>query len=280
MLCIGALPFLFSARTYASEESKVEGGETSTESKWLDDYHQHVGLTYSAQAVLQTTYLWRGLYVGAMNMQLDASVGYGGLYFDTWWNIGTADWSFKTFQPEVDLTLGFSRWGLTLSATYIYSFNRPFFDFTNHPDGGNVLELWMRYTVSSKLPLSIYWGTRLAGSDGYLNAVGDTIRAYSTYVELSYTHHFPYDISLYGAVGFTPWKSLYTGYQRGFAVNNVEIRLRKDWSLHERCGLFLQGVFAINPSALAADHSTAEWHPVSPGRQSINANVALGVYLK
>lgn len=280
MLCIGALPFLFNARIYASEASRVESGETSAESKWLDDYHAPVGLTYSAQAVVQTTYLWRGLYVGAMNMQLDASVGYGGLYFDTWWNIGTEDWSFKTFLPEVDLTLGFSRWGFNLSATYIHSFNRPFFDVTNHPDGGNVLELWLRYTVSSKLPLSIYWGTRLTGSDGYLNAVGDTVRAYSSYLELSYTHHFPYDISLYGAVGMTPWKSLYTGFQRGFAVNNVELRLRKDWSLHERCGLFLQGVFAINPSALAADRSTAEWHPTSPQKQSINANIALGVYLK
>ena len=272
-LCVGALPFLFCARAYASEESKGE-------SKWLDDYHQHVGLTYGASAVLQTTYLWRGLYCGGMNTQLDANVGYGGLYFDMWWNIGTTDWAFSHFLPEVDLSLGFNRWGLDVHVLYIHNFNCGFFDFNNYADHGNRLELDLRYTVSSKLPLSFLWATRVSAADGYLNEHGELVRAWSSYAELSYTHHFPYDISLYGAIGITPWRSCYTGYQRGFAVQNIELRLRKDWSLHERCGMMLQGVFSLNPSALAADHSTAEWHPANPYTQSINANIALGFYLK
>ena len=269
---VGVLPFLNIAHAHAEGESGA--------SRWLDDYHQHVGLTYGAQATVNAAYLWRGLYVGGLNLQANANVGYGGLYFDAWCNIGTADWSFTDFQPEVDFTLGFSRWGLNVHVISIHNFNCGFFDFSNRIDqGGNALEVRARYTVSSKLPLSFLWATRVLGTDGY--RIGeDTIRAYSSYAELSYTQALPFGLSLYGAIGITPWRSFYTGYERGFAVNNLEVRLAKDWSLSEHCGLKLQGVLAINPSLLAADRSNAKWHPRAPWDQSVNVNIAAGVYLK
>ena len=74
---IGALPFFNNAS--ASAREKEESQESRVESRWLDDYSQPVGFTYSAQATLNAAYLWRGLYVGAANMQASASVGYGGL---------------------------------------------------------------------------------------------------------------------------------------------------------------------------------------------------------
>lgn len=268
MIFIGALPFLCSAPACAEEN------------RWLDDYHQYVGLTYGAQGTVQAAYLWRGLYAGAFNLQASANVGYGGLYLDMWWNIGTEDWSFTKFQPEVDLSLGFSRWGLDVFVLYVHNFKRGFFDLGYYDSGRNALELDVRYTVSSKLPLSILWATRFTPADSYINVAGDTVRAYSSYLELSYTHHFPYDINLSGAFGITPWRSCYTGYQRGFAVQNLQVRLTKDWSLSEHCGIQLLGTMAINPSALAADRSTAEWHPTSPGNQSINLNIGAKVYLK
>lgn len=279
MLCIGALPFLNNARAYAQEESS-EVSLQKSESKWLDDYHQHIGFTYGADVTLNANYLWRGINAGGLSLQPSANVGYGGLYAKMWWSIGASDWAFTRFQPEFDFIVGFSRWGLDACVVYIHNFNCGFFDFSNYPDRGNVLELDLKYTVSSKLPLSILWATRVSAADGYLNAAGDTIRAYSTYIELSYTHHFPYDISLYGAVGMTPWRSLYTFFEQGFGVTNLDIRLRKDWSLSKRCGLMLQAEFAMNPARLAADHSTAEWHPSHPHLQSVNANIALGIYLK
>ena len=112
-LCVGALPFVFYARAYASEETRVESQESRVEGFW-DEYKQPVGFTYGAQARIQTTYLWRGIYAGGANVQGSANVGYGGLYADMWWNIGVTDWGFKTFQPEVDLTIGFRRWGLDI----------------------------------------------------------------------------------------------------------------------------------------------------------------------
>ena len=212
-------------------------------------------------------------------MQASANVGYGGLYFDMWWNIGVTDWTFRTFEPEVDFRLGFSRWGLDIYALYIHNFQHGLFDLHYYDSGRNSLELGARYTVSSKLPLSFLWATRFTDADSYVQG-GDTIHAFSSYAELSYTHHFPYDLSLSGTVGITPWKSLYTGYQRGFAVCNVGVRLRKDWSVSDHCGLMVQGQLALNPSAIAADKSSVQWHPYNPGNQSVNVNLAFGVYLK
>ena len=277
VLCIGALPIVYNVSAHAGE---AVSHQPSAVSYLWDDYKKPVGLTYSAQAKIQTAYLWRGLYAGSANVQGDVSVGYGGLYADMWWNIGVTDWTFSTFEPEVDLSIGFERWGVNIFLLYIHNFDCRFFDFTNYPDKGNRVELDVRYTLSPKVPLTLVWATRLAGADGYMNDAGDTIRAYSSYAEINYTQALPLGFSLYGAIGITPWRSCYTFYQRHFAVQNVELRLRKDWSVTERCGMMLQGQITINPSALAANKKSVEWHPDYPWEQAVNANVTFGVYLK
>lgn len=239
MVCIGALPFLSDAR--ASE------------------------LTYGAQARVQSSYLWRGLYAGGPNIQASANVGYYGVYADVWWNIGATDIRFSTFEPEVDLTVGFSRWGLNAYLLYIHNFNCGFFDGTNYPDRGNRLEVNVSYTISDKIPLTFLWATRVGASDGYVNAQGEVVRAYSSYAEISYNQPLRNGFSLYGAIGMTPWRSCYTGYQRGAALQNIEVRVRKDWQVGKRTGLMLQGQIAVCPSA-----------PINV----INLNAAFGVYLK
>ena len=99
-------------------------------------------------------------------------------------------------------------------------------------------------------------------------------------MQISYTQALPYDMSLYGAIGMSPWKSCYSGFEGNFIVKNVELMLRKDWSLSEHCGLALFGQLVIDPYALSKDKSTAEWRSYDPGRQSINANTGIRVYLK
>ena len=209
MLCVGALPFIFCAHAYAGEERLRVTGD----GLW-EEYKKPVGLTYNAQARIQTSYLWRGLYCGAANIQASANVGYGGLYLDMWWNIGVTDWTFKTFQPEVDFSLGFSRWGLDVYLLYIYNFECGFFNFDAYPangGAGNRLELNVRYTLSPKIPISFLWASRIAASDHYTvervtdeGLVTDTIRAYSSYAEISYTQKLPDGWSIYGAIGMTP----------------------------------------------------------------------------
>ena len=244
VLCIGALPFSVPAQ--ASEQRTL-----------ADEF------TYNAQARIQTSYLWRGIYAGGANIQASANVGFYGFYVDMWWNIGVTDMAFKTFQPEVDFSLGFERWGLNIYALYIHNFDCGFFDFGNYPNKGNRLELDVRYTISDKIPLSFLWASRLAASDCYLNAAGDTVRAYSSYAEISYTQKLRDGFSIYGAIGVTPWRGCYNA--RGAALQNIEVRVRKDWEIAKRLGLMLQGQMAVNPMA-----------PINV----INLNATLGIYLK
>lgn len=259
---VGALPFLFCASAYAQENAGVKE-ETREKVDLWEDYRKPVGLTYGVQARIQTSYLWRGLYCGGPNIQASANVGYGGLYFDAWWNIGVSDWTFHKFQPELDLTLGFNRWGLNIYALYIHNFDTPFFDFGNSPDRTNRLELNAMYTLSSKIPLTFRWATRIAASDCYINASGEIVRAYSSYAEVSYTQQLRDGWSLYGAIGMTPWKGCYNA--NGAALQNIEVRVRKDWELDHRCGLMVQGQVCVNPTA-----------PVDV----LLTNIAFGVYLR
>jgi hypothetical protein len=271
---VGALPFFNCASAHAQET------EESKSASLLDDYHQKVGFTYGAQAVVQSTYIWRGLCSGAFNIQPSANVGYGGLFVEWWWNIGVEEWTFRTFQPEMDITVGFARWGLNVSMLYVHNFNCGLFDGNNYAGRGNRLQLTGSYTISSKLPLRFLWSTRVAASDGYINKNGETAFAWSSYAEISYTQKLPYDMKLYSAVGISPWRSCYTGYRDGWGVTNIDLRLQKDWSLSEHCGLKLMGQVTINPFLIAADRSSVVWHPDYTDNQSINANIGLGVYLK
>lgn len=268
-ILVGALPFLSPAHAQDS-------------CRWLDDYRKSVKLEYGADVSLQTNYLWRGMYLGGLSVQGSVNVGYGGLYVDMWWNLGVPDYSFRAFQPEMDLTVGFRRWGLDLSAMYVHNFNCGFFDFNNYAPGlgGNGLEVRARYTVSSKLPLSVLWATRVSAKDGYLNTDGELVRAWSSYLELSYTHHFAHDISLYGAIAMTPWRSMYTAYTGGATITNIELKCWKEWVVDRHCGVQLAGGIMINPYYMAnPEAGQEEYNPYALGSPQLNANIGVKVFL-
>ena len=217
-----------------------ESGELVAEKKWLDDYPAHVGFTWGASASVTSNYIWRGLYVGGLSAQVDAAVGYGGFFANLWWNVGATDWAFTGFNPEVDLSIGFSRWGFQFYYLHMYYFDHyadgtrsRYFDMKNHaPGGGGTTGEWrMSYRVSNKLPLSILVAMRTFGRDGYLLEDGTLKRAYSTYIELGYDFDLTHDWTLAARVGMTPAKSMYTGYQGNFAVNLVGLKLQKQWQM-------------------------------------------------
>ena len=212
--------------------------------------------SWSASAVVTSNYIWRGLYVGGPSVQLDATVGYAGLYANVWWNVGATDWAFTGFNPEVDVTIGFSRWGLNVNYIHCFYFDKypdgtpsRFFDFNNHPrgGGGTTGEWRISYRVSDKIPLSCLVAFRTFGRDGYYEDAslqlsgrptgysleGEKVlkRAYSTYIELGYDFNLTQDWMLAARVGMTPAKSLYTGFQGNFAVTLVGLKLTKSWAL-------------------------------------------------
>jgi hypothetical protein len=193
--------------------------------------------SWSASALVTSNYIWRGLYVGGPSVQLDATVGYAGFFANVWWNIGAGDWTFSSLNPEVDVAIGFSRWGLSVYYLHCFYFDRyadgtmsRFFDFRNNVQGGTTGEwrvIYNRPVYTNKRG----WTTSVNGlcavrtfaRDGYYaEAKGEEAsrlegekvwkRAYSTYIELGVDQTFDHNWSLAARVGITPAKSIYTFY--------------------------------------------------------------------
>lgn len=192
---------------------------------------------WSVNATLTSNYIWRGLYCGGPSLQLDATVGYAGFYANMWWNIGATDWTFSQFNPELDLSIGFSRWGLSIYYIHCFYFDQypdgtssKLFDFKNHPKGagGTTGEWRVAYRVSDRLPLSCLVAVRTFSRDGYM-VDGELKRAYSTYIELGYDFILGEDWQLDARLGMTPAKSLYTGFQGDFAITMIGLKLHKTW---------------------------------------------------
>ena len=213
--------------------------------------------SWSASALVTSNYIWRGLYVGGPSVQLDAMVSYAGVFANVWWNIGTTDWTFRGLNPEVDVAIGFSRWGLTVYYLHCFYFDRyadgtmsRFFDFRNNTQGGTTGEwrvIYNRPVYTNKRG----WTTSVNGlcavrtfsRDGYYaEAKGEEAsrlegekvwkRAYSTYIEVGVDQTFDHNWSLAARVGITPAKSIYTFYQGDFAVTLVGLKLTKSWNLN------------------------------------------------
>lgn len=195
--------------------------------------------SWSASATMTSNYIWRGLYCGGPSLQLDATVGYAGFYANMWWNVGASDWTFTGFNPEVDVMIGFSRWGLNINYLHCFYFDQyadgspsRFFDFSNYPrgGGGTTGEWRVSYRVSDKLPLSCLVAFRTFGRDGYY-VDGALKRAYSSYIELGYDFALGENWQLDARLGMTPAKSLYTRFEGDFAVTMVGLKLHKTWAM-------------------------------------------------
>lgn len=223
--------------------------------------------SWYAHAELDANYIWRGLYCGGLSLQAEAEVSYYGFFLNTWWNIGTTDWwsgrdtngrPTTGFNPEVDVVLGYRYKGFKVMFLHMYYFDRyadgsrsRYFDFGNHaPGGGGITTEWrVAYRISDRVPLQLMWCTRTFGRDGYL-VNGELKRAYSTYIEVRYDQPLPMDFTLSGVIGMTPWRSMYTGFQKQFAVINLQIALDKSWRLTDYCSVNLGGHITLNPTSM------------------------------
>lgn len=263
-MLVGVMLSLFGMRVSAQEidmpqpsDSVADVQPSSTDSHFA----------WYAQAELDANYLWRGLYCGGLSFQAEAEVSYYGFYLNTWLNVGTTNWwtdrnaagkPVTGLNPEIDLAIGYRWRGLMVQFIHMYFFDRysdgrmsRYFDFQNHgPGEGGVSTEWrVAYRISDKVPLRLMWCTRTFGRDGYYQG-GELKRAYSTYIEARYDQPLPYDITLSGVIGLTPWRSLYTGYEKKFAVVNLSVEVRKSWQVAKGCAVDIGGVFVFNPSSM------------------------------
>ena len=232
--------------------------ESANEAESVPSKKKESLFSWSASALLTSNYIWRGLYVGGPSVQLDATVSYAGVFANVWWNIGASDWTFRSLNPEVDVAIGFSRWGLSVYYLHCFYFDRyadgtmsRFFDFRNNVQGGTTGEwrvIYNRPVYTNKRG----WTTSVNGlcavrtfaRDGYYEAIGQEgdkatgemvwKRAYSTYIELGVDQIFDHNWSLAARLGITPAKSIYTYYQGDFAVALVGLKLTKSWELGDK----------------------------------------------
>lgn len=248
---------------------------------------EKVGFGFDAGAEVVSDYLWRGMYNGGLSVQPDLAVGFDSKYTSlrvgTWWNIGASDWQFANikdayragFAPEMDIHLDLNLYGLTLGGTHYYYFGKKFFNFRGEEKDGAQTEVYAGYDFSTLLDfgLNITWYTLIAGSDH--DEEGK--RAYSSYLEVVYTHEFKYGMSLTGAVGVTPWKSYYTDYEGGFACNNISLRFEKEWDL-AICSLsvFAQGM--LNTYDLNKDNVFIKSISGEKTNQKLNGCIGMGVW--
>jgi len=277
------------------------GDTLYAKSKWMDNYPKHVGLTYTVGADVVSNYIWRGIQVAGLSVQPDLAVGYGGAYIDVWGSVGATNWAFiapekyyfdYALYPELDITIGFCRWGLDIKYMHMYYFDKygngntsRFFDFRDPKDGkGGITQEWrVKYRVSNKLPLHVMWCTRTWGRDGYVhvneNGNANRKRAYSSYLEVGYEFALPYEMTLFANLGMTPWKSFYTGYQGDFAVVCLDAKLQRSWELSKHCYMNAFAQVMLNPYDMSRVAIDKSYQSINKGQQ-ILWNVGCGFYLK
>lgn len=290
---------------------------------------------YDAGAEVVSTYLWRGQYNGGLSFQPDLAVGWDSDHtsfrFGTWWSLGASDWQFRRgsgktddynpntyFIPELDIYANLNVWGVTLGFTHYYYFGgSDFFSAGNicrvkEKGHTSQTEVSLGYDFSTllEIPLYITWNTMISGDDGYLKhpfvnddgeIEGTWKRAFSSYLEIGYTHTWDeIGLSLGGAIGLSPWKSMYTDMdwldyeemedEQGnisykivddshrCALNNITVRLEKEWDL-DVCSLSIFGVGMLNTCNL--NRETAIVHAAGDDKlyvQKLNGAVGMSVW--
>ena len=205
----------------------------------------------SVGADLVSSYIWRGQDLGNVSIQPALSLSYKGLSLSAWGSVGL-NWNDTR---EVDLTLGYSVAGFSISVTdYWFDGGPGYFHyrdgFTNH-----TFEAQAGYDFGF---LSVNWYTNFAGNTGFK---ADGSKAYASYFAVSAPFSFA-GLDWEASVGATPWQNdFYAGGGNseyavdmvyGFAVCNVGIRAAKSFRITDGWSLPVFAQLVWNPSTEAA----------------------------
>jgi hypothetical protein len=260
--------------------------------------YEFPGFEWTVGADVTTTYLWRGLNLGGLALQPDVMIGYGGLKLEGWANISPKDYTFKEFNPELDVTLSYSIYGLTVGATHYYYFDGTrYFDYrtpslADYQAGNyatNQTEVFAKFELGElveKVPLNILWATTVGGDDWMELYEDDSDpdkltgikRAYSSYLEVSFDANLPLGFTLTPAVGMTPWSGQYTFYEdRGFSVNNVSLKLNWELELGDHFALDVYAMGMINTVGIDKTNLIPEIKD-SYNNQRLNGCIGAGIW--
>lgn len=263
------------------------------------------GFEWTVGADVTSTYLWRGQNLGGLSFQPDVMLGYGGFQLEAWGNIGTLDYTFKTFNPELDLTLSYNIFGFKVGVTHYHYFDgskffylRPYSykDYVAEKYNTDQLEVFLEFNLGDILenvPLKFGWYTYVAGDDMYPDydnpiisnpspGVADTTynmkQAYSTYIELGYDVKLPKGFTLTPTVGITPWKGYYTDYEGKFGVNNISLKLNWEYEVNDHLAIDIYAMGMVNTYGINKQNlitAIADTY----NNQRLNGCIGLGIWL-
>lgn len=179
-------------------------------------------------------YIWRGAYQNSgFSIQPTLGLAYKNFSLGVW---GSQSLTKSDGAQEFDINLSYTfyRFCFTISDYWWNGIAAPYGDYRHD----HHFEASLNYTCGEKFPLTLGWATMFAGSDD--NSKGD--RAYSTYINALYVVHCPADITLVSAVGFTPWKGMYSAKKAGFT--DISLKASKSIVLGKRFSLpiFVQAI--------------------------------------
>ena len=207
---------------------------------------------FSLGADVVSSYLWRGTAYSGASIQPSMGLNVGGFSIGAWGSVDFAGFGFK----EVDLTASYTFGNFTVGLFNLWpgwegDYN--YFDFSKSTV--HILEANLLYSFDP-FPLTLGWNTIIAGDDKYMNNHGKMKRAYSTYVEATYSFSVK-DVTLDLAVGASLWNSsvLYTsdlyGWRQGtdgFAVVYTSLMASKNIKITDSYSLPVYTQLAYNPA--------------------------------
>lgn len=178
---------------------------------------KHSPFTLSLE--LSSKYMWRGIEYGNAPVAFPMlSYNYKG--FNAF---AMGAYSFNGSHQEVDLGISYYYKGLNIGLSDYYypssvGTNDKYFELSNRSTGHSV-EAYFTYTPN-KVPLWITLSTYIYGADKNLNGN----QAFSSYMELGYTHNFNENNALSLALGANLNKGFYTNYEKGFNIVNIALK--------------------------------------------------------
>ena len=231
MKCFFAILLFFSLSVYA-------GGKDDT-------------CDFSVGADIVSSYLWRGTVYSGTSIQPAMELNVAGFSMGVWGSVDIAGMGFG--YKEVDLMASYTFGNFTVGLFNFWpgwegEYN--YFDFSKST--AHVLEANLLYSFDP-FPLTLGWNTMIAGNDKYPDNNGKWKRAFSTYVEATYSFSVK-DVKLDFALGASLWKSSVqytTNYwyaTDGLAVVYTSLMASKNIKITDSYSLPVFGQLAFNPA--------------------------------
>lgn len=236
---------VYIAKVVEKEQLKAPVVDRISKNNWgatLKESNFHLGLD------LQTKYIWRGMEMVSKESSpvLFPCINY---QWQSFYVYTMGGYALNGKYAEVDMGMSYTWKGLSISLNNYYypTIDRNKDEYFGGSHNGHWLEAAFTYAPEN-IPVWFTASNFFAGDDDkYVNANGEMKRAFSTYCELGTYYDFLNSNRISFAVGFTPNKSCYNGYEHQFSVCNIDLKYTYNANFKSGWNLPLSAQFVYNP---------------------------------